>query len=159
MAADLPGCMAACSGSRASYCKLFSDVPESVVFTGDGESLLFLSTRGAAMSQLYLSGLGGGGEWSKLASQSAARQFSRSEQLLRERMRSCGSGISHYEYLEAEDAVLVQDGCQCLLASRKGWVRRSASPLRVPWIHPRHTGGQGCVSRDGRSGGLQAVPQ
>lgn len=44
--------------------------------------------------------------------------FGRSEQLLRERMRSTGSGITSYEYIYGEDSIVIH-GPQCLVMDRQ----------------------------------------
>ena len=43
----------------------------------------------------------------------APRQLSRSEKLLRERMRATGLGITYYKYLESIDSLLVNTGSGC----------------------------------------------
>ena len=44
-----------------------------------------------------------------------ARKLSQSEQLLRERMRANGSGITYYKYIESSDSLLVNTGPGCCL--------------------------------------------
>ncbi len=47
------------------------------------------------------------------------RVLSRSEQLLRERMRATGRGITKYQYVREEDRLLVVDGPKCSLVQRE----------------------------------------
>ena len=42
----------------------------------------------------------------------------RSEQLLRERMRATGSGITNYDYIEEKDSLVVH-GSQCVVVDRQ----------------------------------------
>ena len=47
------------------------------------------------------------------------QQMSRSEQLLRERMRATGSGITWYDYSREGDLLVSQDGPRCVAVRRK----------------------------------------
>lgn len=44
--------------------------------------------------------------------------FIRSEQLLRERMRTTGNGITSYDYIRNEDSIVIH-GSQCLMINRQ----------------------------------------
>ena len=85
--------------------------------------MLFLSATGGGGNSLYSVELNSEGEenrtWKKMiCTTGGQRQLSRSEQLLRERMRASGSGITHYEYQNDGDRLLVQDGPNCRLLDR-----------------------------------------
>lgn len=47
------------------------------------------------------------------------QQMSRSEQLLRERMRATGSGVTWYDYRPEDDLLVAQDGPRCVAVQRK----------------------------------------
>ncbi|XP_064388564.1 dipeptidyl peptidase 9-like [Halichondria panicea] len=70
--------------------------------------------------------------WRKLCSSDhPTRQLSKSEQLLRERMRSTGSGLTQYDYLSSCDLLLVH-GPQCLVLDRQSEVGVAKFP-EFPW--------------------------
>ena len=52
---------------------------------------------------------------SKMSTPEKRRQLTRSEQLLRERMRASGVGITEYQYINSFDSNLVNTGNGCAL--------------------------------------------
>lgn len=116
---DLQTAIASCRGVRSSFSKIFS-LPSNFQFCRENHSVLFLSATGGGGNSLYSVELSGADEqnktWKKIiCTTGGQRQLSRSEQLLRERMRASGSGITHYEYQRDGDKLLVQDGPNCRL--------------------------------------------
>lgn len=113
---DFASCLAFCRRVKVSLSGLFHSVPESLSFTADGKVVLFLSSMSSARNSLYgVLVQGGDPSWQQIEAPEAARQLSRSEQLLRERMRAGGSGITHYQYIPELQAVLVNAGHCCRL--------------------------------------------
>lgn len=121
---DLQTAIAACREVRSSFSKIFT-LPSHFKFAKEDstlQSLLFLSAAGGGGNSLYSLELSSAGEaektWEKISSSGGVRQLSRAEQLLKERMRATGSGITHYEYQSDGDRLLVQDGPYCRLLDR-----------------------------------------
>jgi len=119
---DLQAAIASCRGVRSSFSKFFS-LPSNFQFCRENHSVLFLSATGGGGNSLYSVEFSGAGEqnktWQKIiCTTGGQRQLSRSEQLLRERMRASGRGLTHYEYQGDGDKLLVQDGPNCRLLDR-----------------------------------------
>ena len=123
---DFAGLLSYCVTTKMSLSHLFRSVPNTFSFTADGNELLFLSTAGSATGGNSLFSVPVvGGKWQRLEAPEQRRQLSRSEQLLRERMRETSSGITHYTYLppaeqqqQQQDSVLVNTGSVCRLVKR-----------------------------------------
>lgn len=107
-----------CRAVRSQFSPLFT-VPKSLKFSADGEHVLFLCAARATGSSLYEMGLGADHAWRKLCSAGVPQQMSRSEQLLRERMRATGSGVTWYDYRPEDDLLVAQDGPRCVAVQRK----------------------------------------
>ena len=110
-----------CRSVRGSYSRLFHGVPESFNFVNGGEKLLFLAAGAEGTNSLHTAKLtqGASKNWQQVSSSGAPRELTRSEQLLRERMRATGRGITAYEYLNDEDLLLIQDGPKCTVLQRE----------------------------------------
>ena len=136
---DLRTAIAACREVRSSFSKIFN-LPSHFRFAKEDStlhSLLFLSAAGGGGNSLFsleLSSVGEEKTWEKISSSGGVRQLSRAEQLLKERMRATGSGITHYEYQSDGDRLLVQDGPYCRLLDRSKasyWKPRSCTASDV----------------------------
>ena len=136
---DLRTAIAACREVRSSFSKIFN-LPSHFRFAKEDStlhSLLFLCAAGGGGNSLYSLELSSAGEektWEKISSSGGVRQLSRAEQLLKERMRATGSGITHYEYQSDGDRLLVQDGPYCRLLDRSKasyWKSRSCTASDV----------------------------
>lgn len=118
VANDFAGLLSYCMGVKMSLSTLFRSVPNTFSFTADGKELMFLSTARSPSGNSLFSVPVEGGEWQHVEAPEQNRQLSRSEQLLRERMRETSSGITHYKYLPERESVLVNTGSVCRLIGR-----------------------------------------
>ena len=116
--ADFKEFLCQCKDARSSVSRLYSGLPDDFSLSSDGQCLIFLSAREGGKKELYFKDLEGQSAPKKLQLSAEQRQLSRSEQLLRERMRVRGSGITGYEYLDARDAVFVRSGSACSVINR-----------------------------------------
>lgn len=116
---DFSECLAQCKDARLSVARHFAGLPDDFALSCDGRCLMFLSAAQGGRKELYFQDLDGDTEWRRLQSAVGPRQFSRSEQLLRERMRVSGTGITSYKRLEDQDAVFVQSGPVCSVIDRR----------------------------------------
>ena len=108
---DFANYLSLCGDARSYLGSLFASQPEKFSLSSDGESVLFLAAK-QGKKELFSQGLMGSAEWTQL-------QGAKAEQLLRERMRASGSGITSYKYLEKQDALFVQSGPTCCIRDRK----------------------------------------
>ena len=116
---DFSDYLSLCRHARSSLGSLFASQPEEFSLSSDGESVLFLAAK-QGKKELFSQGLRGSAEWTQLqGAQDERRELSKAEQLLRERMRASGSGITSYKYLEKQDALFVQSGPTCCIRDRK----------------------------------------
>ena len=112
-AMDFSECLSQCKDARLSIARHFAGLPDDFALSCDGRCVTFLSASQGGRKELYFQDLDGDIGWRKLQSAGDHRQFSRSEQLLRERMRVSGTGITRYKHLEDKDTVFVQSGPVC----------------------------------------------
>lgn len=116
---DFSDCLSRCKDARLSVARHFVGLPDDFTVSCDGRRVVFLSASQGGRKELYYQDLDGDVGWRKLQSAGDQRQFSRSEQLLRERMRASGTGITRYELLGDKDAAFVQSGPVCSVVDVK----------------------------------------
>ena len=133
---DFAGLLSYCAGVKISLSALFRSVPNTFSFTADGSQLMFLSTAKSPSGNSLFTVPVEGGEWQQVEEPERQRQLTRSEQLLRERMRETSSGITKYTYLPERDSVLVNTGSVCRLIESMNQVSESLPTSAVNALLP-----------------------
>lgn len=116
LVSDFSSCLSFCSRVKRSLFHVFRSLPDKLSFSYDGNMVMFLASASWGGNCLYgVCVYGEDHTWRRLESPEQSSQLSRSEQLLRERMRETSSGITHYTYIPEIGSVLVNAGHQCRL--------------------------------------------
>uniref|UniRef100_A0A1X7SM72 Uncharacterized protein n=1 Tax=Amphimedon queenslandica TaxID=400682 RepID=A0A1X7SM72_AMPQE len=111
-------CLQACSAAKFECSKFFSYKPREFSFRSKGKEVIFLApVENIGNNVFSVSADDDTLTRKKLCSPEGRHALTRSEQLLRERMRASGSGITDYKYIQDIDSILVNTGTACSLFS------------------------------------------